>query len=73
MELTIAFIISKFSYVFKNEFNSRKVLNTFVDLTWGKEKKHYCCSDGCRDAIMSVLGVGRAAMTSRKLVPVYQR
>jgi len=45
----------------------------FVTNYGGKEKKHYCCSDGCRDAIMSVLGVGRAAMTSRKLVPVYQR
>jgi hypothetical protein len=43
MELTVAFILSHYSHVFKNEFNSRKILHTFHDAVWGSYvAMHYC-------------------------------
>lgn len=35
MTLSIQFILQKFNYVFNNEFNSRKILHSFTDKSWG--------------------------------------
>jgi hypothetical protein len=46
MILSTEFILNKFNYVFKNEFNERKILHRAVDENWGRQVAYRFVSDG---------------------------
>ena len=45
MNISSTYILNIFAHVFKNEFNSRKILHAYVDERWGSEvMTYYVCS-----------------------------
>ena len=58
MNLNTDFILQKFSHVFNNEFNERKILHSAFDENWGKKVAHHFVSGSGFSG--TSWGVGRA-------------